>query len=77
MPSSNYESLPPERATAVEAWLSRPVGACRFCGRPIYPTDSRARDPQEKGEDRATLLHLPCFEAVRALEEEEEAEAST
>jgi hypothetical protein len=68
----DFTSLPPERAKAVEAWLSRPVGTCRFCGKPIYPTDPRARDPEEKDEDAATLLHLPCWEAVRALEEDDE-----
>jgi hypothetical protein len=73
----DLSSLPRKRAEAIEAWLLRPIGACRFCEEPIYPTDPRARDPQEKDEDAATLLHLPCWEAVRALEEEEEADAST
>jgi hypothetical protein len=77
MSPGDLSSLPPDRAKAVEAWLSRPLSTCRFCGQAVYPTDPRARDPQEKDEDAATLLHLPCFEAVRALEEEEEAEAST
>ena len=72
MPSSNYDSLQPERAKAVEAWLSLPLGTCRVCGRPIYPTDPRARDPEEKDDDLATLLHLPCWDAVRALEEDDE-----
>ena len=68
----DFSSLPPERARAVEAWLLRPVGTCRVCGQPIYPTDPRARDPEEKDEDVVALLHLPCWEAVRALEEEED-----
>jgi hypothetical protein len=68
----DLSSLPRQRAKAVEAWLSLPLGTCRVCGRPIYPTDPRARDPKEKDDDLATLLHLPCWNAVRALEEDDE-----
>jgi len=72
----DLSSLPRQRAKAVEAWLARPLGTCRVCGQPIYPTDPRARDPQEKDEDRATLLHLACFETARALEEAEAEEGT-
>ena len=35
----DLSSLPQTRAEAIEAWLSRPVGACRFCEWPD-PLDS-------------------------------------
>jgi hypothetical protein len=63
-------SLPPHCAKAVEAWLSRPVGTCSFCGEPVLPTDARVCDPREKDEDAVTLLHLPCWEAVEAEAED-------
>jgi hypothetical protein len=68
MSPGDLSSLPPDRAKAVEAWLSRGVGACRFCEEPIFPTDPRARDPKAKDDDAAALLHLGCWEAVRAHE---------
>jgi hypothetical protein len=71
MEFGDLSSLPPERAEAVEAWLLRSIGTCRLCGQPICPTDARTRDPREKDEDQATLLHLPCWELVRVVEEAE------
>ena len=70
MPSPNYESLPPDRAEAVQAWLSQPVGTCRVCDAPIYPTDPRARDPDEKDDNAATLVHLTCAEAPESEDDE-------
>jgi len=40
-PNPDPKCLPPDREKAVETWLSQPVGTCRFCGQPIYPTDLR------------------------------------
>jgi hypothetical protein len=64
MSAGPFPSLPPERAKAVEAWLSTPGGTCRLCGEPVYPTDSRRRDPEEPDEDVVALVHWPCLEAV-------------
>ena len=56
--------LPPDRAKAVEVWLSTSVGTCRLCGQPVYPTDPRRRDPDELDEDAVAILHLPCLQAA-------------
>ena len=66
MDFGDFSSLPPERAEAVEAWLSQPVETCRLCEQPIYAADQRVRDPEEQDPDAATLLHLPCLAAVEA-----------
>jgi hypothetical protein len=52
--------LPPERATAVDAWLKTPLRDCCICGDPIYPTDPRCLDPDT---DLPTLIHLSCVAA--------------
>jgi hypothetical protein len=65
-----YPSLPPDRGEAVRAWLSSPIGTCRVCGEPIYPTDPRARDPDEKDKDAATLVHLLCLSAAESEADE-------
>jgi hypothetical protein len=57
------------RARAVEAWLSTPIGICRICETPVYPTDSRQRDPQETDESDTALLHLPCLLVEEAEED--------
>jgi hypothetical protein len=59
---TDLSSLPPHRAKAVEAWLSRPVGACSFCGEPVLPTDARVRDPREKADGASAPMHLACLE---------------
>ena len=50
--------------------MATPVGVCRVCERPIYPADPRARDPEEKDDDRVTLLHLPCLRTVERVVDE-------
>jgi hypothetical protein len=65
MPSdSEPRPLPPDRAQAVDAWLSTTLGMCRACARPVYPTDSRVRDLDERDAARATLLHLACLQTL-------------
>jgi hypothetical protein len=70
MPDDPYTCLPPERAKAVEAWLSTPGGTCRLCGQPVYPTDLRRRDPKEPDESVVALVHLPCLVAAGEVEDE-------
>ena len=70
MSAGPYASLPPERAKAVDAWLSTPLGSCWLCGEPVYPTDSRQRDPKELDEGVAALVHLPCLMAADEDEKE-------
>ena len=68
VPDDPYASLPPDRAAAVRAWLSTPVGTCRVCGELVYPTDSRQRDPQQSNESIKAPLHLSCLLAEKAGE---------
>lgn len=70
MPDDPYSHLPPERAEAVRKWLSTPVGTCRLCGQPVYPTDSRQRDPKEPDENVHAIVHLPCLQTEQAENEE-------
>jgi len=62
MPDDPYAHLPPERAEAVETWLSTPLRDCCICGAPVYPTDPRCLDPGVP-EDAATVVHLSCAAA--------------
>jgi hypothetical protein len=42
---------------------------CRFCGEPVYPTESRQRDPKESDESVVAVVHLPCLMAADEGEE--------
>jgi hypothetical protein len=67
-------SLPPDRATAVGAWLTSTLNPCRICGEPVTPLDSRIHDDdykppdappdetpeQEKQRTRPRVIHLAC-----------------
>ncbi|MGN6373697.1 MAG: hypothetical protein ACTHM1_12060 [Solirubrobacteraceae bacterium] len=63
MSGDPYDFLPPERARAIRAWLAEPLTACRLCGRPVYRTESRQRDPAESDEEILALVHLACLRA--------------
>lgn len=60
-----FDLLPPERARAIRLWLATPLAACGLCGRPVYRTDPRQRDPDEPDEEVVALVHLPCLRASR------------
>ncbi len=63
-PDADGEPNVPARSDAVARWLSSSVGTCRLCEQPVYPTDPRVRDPDEKDEDATAIMHLACFEAA-------------
>jgi hypothetical protein len=76
MPGEEWqEHLSPERAEAVQSWLSTPLNTCRLCQQPVFPTDPRKVDkkfrppPPPPGEETPMAkfkretpdkLHLAC-----------------